>query len=100
MSALTTHVLAAAAPTSALTTHSLAILGGLIGAGFMLGGGAIGAGIGDGLVSSSTVQGVARQPEARGQLMTLTFIFVGLIEAYPIIALVFGLILMFATPGK
>ncbi len=83
-----------------LDAHSLAILGGLIGGGLMLGGGAIGAGIGDGLVTASTVQGVARQPEARGTLLTLTFIFVGLIEAYPIIALVFAIILIFATPGK
>jgi F-type H+-transporting ATPase subunit c len=64
----------------------------------MLAGGGIGAGIGDGLVTSRTVEGIARQPEARGQLLTTMFISVGLIEAYPIIALVFGVILIFATP--
>ncbi len=80
--------------------HAAALLGGLIGAGLILGGGAIGAGIGDGLVTSRTVEGIARQPEARGQLLTTMFISVGIIEAYPIIALVFSIILIFATPGK
>jgi F-type H+-transporting ATPase subunit c len=78
--------------------HAAAALGGFIGAGLMLAGGGIGAGIGDGLVTSRTVEGIARQPEARGQLLTTMFISVGLIEAYPIIALVFGVILIFATP--
>ena len=31
--------------------------------------GAIGAGIGDGLVSSKVIEGITRQPELRGQLM-------------------------------
>ena len=34
-------------------------------------GGAIGAGIGDGLAGSSYIQGVARQPEAQGRLQTI-----------------------------
>ena len=41
-------------------------LGGLIGGGLALGGGAVGAGIGDGIAGSSLIQGVARQPEAQG----------------------------------
>jgi len=51
-------------------------------------------------VTSRTVEGIARQPEARGQLLTTMFISVGLIEAYPIIALVFSIILIFANPSK
>jgi F-type H+-transporting ATPase subunit c len=69
-----------------------------IAAGLMLGLGALGAGIGDGLVSSRTVEGTARQPEARGSLLTLMFIGVGLIEALPIIALGIALLLLFANP--
>jgi F-type H+-transporting ATPase subunit c len=91
-------VVAAAAP--GLTNSGLAVVGGFIGAGLILAGGAIGAGIGDGLVTSRTVEGIARQPEARGQLLTTMFISVGLIEAYPIIALVFSIILIFANPSK
>ena len=73
---------------------------GLIAAGLIMAGGAIGAGIGDGLVSSRTVEGVARQPEARNQLLPIMFISIGLIEALPIITLVFALILIFANPFK
>jgi F-type H+-transporting ATPase subunit c len=72
--------------------------GAYVGAGLMLGGGAIGAGIGDGLVTSQLVAGLARQPEARGLLTTWMFIGVGLIEAYAVIALVFALAVMFGKP--
>lgn len=79
-----------------MSVAAAAVLGALIGAGIILAGGAIGAGIGDGLVTSRTVEGIARQPEARSQLLQTMFISVGLIEAYPIIALVFSLVLMFS----
>ncbi len=72
--------------------------GAYVGAGIMIGGGAIGAGIGDGLVTSQLVAGLARQPEARGILTTWMFIGVGLIEAYAVIALVFGLVVLFGKP--
>lgn len=54
----------------------------------------IGAGVGDGLVMGRTVEGIARQPELRGTLMTTMFISVGIIEALPIIAIVIAFILM------
>jgi F-type H+-transporting ATPase subunit c len=63
--------------------------GAMIGGGLALAGGAVGAAIGDGLAGSSTIAGVARQPEARGQLMTLFFITVGLCEALFFINLAF-----------
>ena len=46
-----------------------------------------------GLIVSRTVEGVARQPEARGQLMGIMFIGVGLVEALPII----GVVIAFMT---
>ena len=49
---------------------------------------ALGAGIGNGLIVSRTVEGMARQPEARGMLQTTMFIGVALVEAIPIIAVV------------
>lgn len=85
----------AAATTQIAATQDM---GAYIGAGLMLGGGAIGAGIGDGLVTSQLVAGLARQPEARGLLTTWMFIGVGLIEAYAVIALVFGLVVLFTKP--
>jgi F-type H+-transporting ATPase subunit c len=60
--------------------------------GFLLGLSALGAGIGDGLVSSRTVEGTARQPELQGRLFFL------MIEALPIIGLGLGLFLIFANP--
>ena len=51
------------------TVHETVISGSLIGGGIALGGGAIGAGIGDGIAGNSLIQGVARQPEAQGQLI-------------------------------
>ena len=49
---------------------------------------ALGAGIGNGLIVSRTVEGIARQPEANGMLQTTMFIGVALVEAIPIIAVV------------
>ena len=72
--------------------------GAYIGAGLMIGGGAIGAGVGDGIITGQLVAGLARQPEARGLLTTWMFIGVGLIEAYAVIALVFGLVILFGKP--
>ena len=83
-----------------MTDKGLILAMSAIAAGLMLGLGALGAGIGDGLVSSRTVEGTARQPEAQGRLLTLMFIGVGLIEALPIIALGIALLLLFANPLK
>lgn len=65
-----------------------------IGAALAVGIAALGAGIGDGMVTGKAVEGIARQPEAKGSIMTLMFISVGLIEALPIIAVVIAFMLM------
>jgi F-type H+-transporting ATPase subunit c len=70
--------------------------GAALGAALAVGLAALGAGIGDGLVSASAVSGIARQPEAKGNIMTLMFISVGLIEAMPII----GVVIAFMLFGK
>lgn len=56
---------------------------------------AFGAGIGNGLVISRTIEGMARQPEHAGMLRTTMFIGVGLIEAIPIIAVVIAFMTVF-----
>jgi F-type H+-transporting ATPase subunit c len=61
---------------------------GYVAAGVVFGLGALGAGIGNGLIFSKTVEGISRQPELRGTLTATAFIGVGLVEAMPIIALV------------
>ncbi|USB32886.1 F0F1 ATP synthase subunit C [Paenibacillus sp. YPG26] len=68
----------------------------LLAAGIVAGLGALGAGIGNGLLISKTVEGVARQPEAKSTLQTLMFLGVGLIEVMPII----GVVLAFMFYGK
>ena len=69
---------------------------GVLAAAIAIGLAALGAGIGNGLIVSRTVEGVARQPESRGPLMTIMFIGVGVVEATPIIAIVIAFLLMFA----
>jgi len=58
--------------------------------------GAIGAGVGNGLIVSKTVEGIARQPEQKGSLMTTMFIGVGIVEVVPIIGVVIGFLAFFS----
>ena len=63
----------------------------VIGRGLVYGLAAIGPGIGIGYLVGQTVQAIARQPEAAGQLRTTMFIGIALVEALAI----FGLALAF-----
>ncbi len=65
-----------------------------IGAGIAAAGTAIGAGIGNGHVIASMIEGTARQPELEGKLRTNMFIGVGLVEAVPILSFVISLLLI------
>jgi F-type H+-transporting ATPase subunit c len=87
-------VLAAAATT--VTGTQVISAAALVGGGLILAGVAVGAGIGDALVTSRTIEGVARQPESRGALLTLTFLFVGIVDSFPIIGLVLALLVIFS----
>ena len=77
---------------------AIMVMAALIGAGITMGLASIGAGIGDGLVTSKFIEGIARQPEAKNTLFMNTLISVGLIEAMPIIATVIALIMLYANP--
>ncbi len=59
--------------------------------------GALGAGIGNGMIVSKTVEGISRQPELRGTLQTTMFIGVGIVEVVPIIGVVLGFLLFFGA---
>ena len=61
----------------------------------LLGFAAAGSGIGDGLVMSKYVEGVARQPEARGTIFASALLGVAIVEAFPVIALAFGIVMLF-----
>ena len=80
--------------------HAIAVAGALIGAGMALGGGAIGAAIGDGLAGNATINGVARQPEAQGRLFPIFFLTVGLVEAMYFINLAFMALFVFVLASK
>ena len=78
--------------------NAIMVMAALIGAGITMGLASIGAGIGDGLVTSKFIEGIARQPEAKNTLFMNTLISVGLIEAMPIIATFIALIMLYANP--
>ncbi len=64
--------------------------------GILMGLGAIGSGVGIGILSGKYLEGVARQPELQPMLMTQLFISLALVDAVPIIAVGIALYLIFA----
>jgi F-type H+-transporting ATPase subunit c len=79
---------------------AIAMAGALIGFGLALGGGAMGAAIGDGLAGNATIAGVARQPEAQGTLQTIMFLIIGLCEAMYFINLALGFVLVYVMAAS
>ena len=75
--------------------EAVRLAGAMVGGGLALGGGAVGAAVGDGLAGSQTIAGVARQPEAQGRLFTIMFLTVGLVEAMYFINLAFMALFVF-----
>ena len=67
----------------------------LLAAGLAIGLGAIGPGIGIGLVASGALQALGRNPDARGVIVTNMFVAIAFAEALAILALVVALILLF-----
>jgi F-type H+-transporting ATPase subunit c len=64
-----------------------------IGKGLIYGLAAIGPGVGIGILMGKSVEAMARQPEYAGQVRSIMFIGIGLIEALAL----FGLMLYFIT---
>ena len=58
-------------------------------------GGAIGVGIGVGLITAKYLEGIARQPELQPYLFTQLLIGMGLVDAIPIVSLAIGLLFLF-----
>lgn len=83
------------AATTTSTAAGINMAGALVGAGLALGGGGIGAAIGDGLAGSQTIAGVARQPEAQNRLFPIFLLTVGLVEAAYFINLAFAVLFIF-----
>ncbi len=70
----------------------------VIAAGFGIGIAAFGTGIGQGLAVKSSVEGIARNPEASGKITVTMLIGLAMIESLCIYALVVSLILLYAYP--
>lgn len=69
----------------------------VIGAGLAAGIGAMGSGIGEGLVASSGCEGVARQPSAAGRVTNIMLLGMAVTETTAIYGLLIAVILMFKT---
>ena len=78
--------------------HAIIVAASVLSAGIAIGLAAIGAAIGDGAVTSKAIEGMTRQPEAKGTILVNMLISVGLIESIPIIAAVIAMVLVFANP--
>jgi len=68
-----------------------------IGEGIIISLGAIGTDDDLGVLGRKFIESIARQPELRPFLLTNFFIVLALVEAIPIISMVFGLYLLFAV---
>jgi len=65
----------------------------------MMGLGALGAAVGNGVLGGRFLEGAARQPELIPMLRTQFFIVMGLVDAIPIIGVAIALYIMFAVVG-
>jgi F-type H+-transporting ATPase subunit c len=69
----------------------------LLAAGLCMGLGAIGPGIGVGLLGNGAMQALGRNPEARGPIMTNMILGIAFAEAVAIYALVVAVVLLFVV---
>ena len=82
-----------------ITAESFKIAAQLIGAGLAMGFGAIGPGIGIGLLAMGALQAIGRNPEAAPLIQTNMILAIALNEAVAIYALVVALVLVFVGAG-
>lgn len=65
-------------------------------AGLAVGLGAIGPGIGEGIIASKALEAIGRNPEASNKITPLMFVTMAIAESTAIYALVVSLIILFA----
>ncbi len=68
----------------------------LIGAALAMGLGALGPGIGLGLLAAKALEAIGRNPEAQGKIQTTMILAIAVTEAIAIYALVMALMILFA----
>ena len=77
-----------------MTDHGLELAMALLGFGVALGGGSIGASIGDAIAGNAFISGLARQPEAQGRMLPWLFAVIGLIEGMYFVTFGLGFVLL------
>ncbi len=90
------EVLAEAASAMALKVQVASFTA--IGVGIILAAAGLGSALGWGLICSKYIEGIARQPEMRPQLMGQMLFTGGLMEAFPMIVLGMSMWFIFANP--
>ena len=78
---------------------AIAIAGKAIGAGLCMGIGAIGPGVGEGTAVAHALDGMARQPEAAGNLRSTMIMGCAIAETTGLYALVIAILLIFVAPN-
>ncbi len=68
----------------------------MIGAALAMGLGALGPGIGLGILASKALEAIGRNPEAQGKIQTTMILAIAVTEAVAIYALVVALMILFA----
>lgn len=69
-----------------------------VGVGLLIGLGALGTGIGFGILGGKFLEGIARQPEMAPMLTGRMFLMAGLVDAVAMIGVGIALFLLFANP--
>ncbi len=80
---------------SGIDSATLIKIAALLGAGFCMGVGAIGAALGEGFIGGKAVEGIARQPELQGVLTRTMILGDAIAETTGIYALIVALVLIF-----
>ncbi len=68
-------------------------------AGIAIGVGAIGPGLGIGMIGRGAMEALGRNPEARGPIMTNMILSIAFAEAVAIYALIIGILIVFGIGG-
>lgn len=71
----------------------------ILGFSLMVGFAGFGSAIGDGIIGSKAVESIARQPEARPNIFFFYLLGVGILEAFPIIAIVMAFFMVLGFGG-
>jgi len=67
----------------------------LLAAGLAIGLGAIGPGIGQGMIAAKALEAIGRNPEASGKITPMMFVGLAIVESLAIYALVIAFIILF-----